>query len=150
ELSELGCSLSRISLIKIKVGSKARNVPKKSAAKRGRSMSTVTQRLGWLAVLATVGIAGASADDEIQVYNAEIADVGKWTAQHHLNYALQGRKEPEFPGGLIPNHTLNGTGEYAYGVTDWFEFGMYTPYALDKDGFHTNAGKLRTLFVTPD
>jgi opacity protein-like surface antigen len=99
----------------------------------------------WLAA----GVA-ARADDEIQVYTGEIADVGKWTAQHHLNYAIKGRKEPDFPGGLIPNHTLNGTGEYAYGVTDWFEFGMYTPYALDKDGFHTNAGKLRTLFVTPD
>ena len=39
----------------------------------------------------------ARADDEIQVYTGEIADVGKWTAQHHLNYAIQGRKEPDFP-----------------------------------------------------
>jgi opacity protein-like surface antigen len=114
-------------------------------------MGVVRQRSGWMAVAVTLGFAtGAHADDEIQVYNGEIADVGKWTGQHHLNYAIKGRKEPEFPGGLIPNHTLNGTGEYAYGVTDWFEFGFYTPYAFDKDGFHTNAGKLRTLWVTPD
>ena len=92
----------------------------------------------------------ARADDEIQVYNGEIAEVGQWTAQHHFNYAIQGRKEPEFPGGLIPNHTLNATPEYAYGVTDWFEAGFYVPWAIDKDGYHSNAMKLRTLFVTPD
>jgi opacity protein-like surface antigen len=94
--------------------------------------------------------ATARADDEIQVYNGEIADVGKWTGQHHINYAINGRKEPEFPGGLIPNHTTNATFEYAYGVTDWFEFGFYTPYAFDKDGYHSNALKLRTLWATPN
>jgi opacity protein-like surface antigen len=104
-------------------------------------------------VLAVVWLAssvGARADDEVQVYNGEMADVGKWTGQHHINYAIKGRKEPEFPGGLIPNHTTNATFEYAYGVTDWFEFGFYTPYAFDKDGFHSNAGKLRTLWAVPD
>jgi hypothetical protein len=97
-----------------------------------------------------VGAFGAG-DDEIQVYNGEIVEVGKWTAQHHLNYAIQGRKYPDFPGGLIPNHTLNGTPEFAYGVTDWFEAGFYVPWAIDKDGhYYSNAMKLRTLFVTPD
>jgi hypothetical protein len=114
-------------------------------------MWAVSQRCGWFAVAAALGLSGAArADDEIQVYTGEIVDVGKWSAQHHLNYAIQGRKVPDFPGGLIPNRTLNGTGEYAYGVTNWFEFGFYTPYAIDKDGFNSNAGKLRTLFVTPD
>ncbi len=92
----------------------------------------------------------ACADDEIQVYNAEITEVGKWTAQHHFNYAIQGRTEPDFPGGLVPNHTLNATPEFAYGVTPWFEAGFYVPWAIDKDGYHSNAAKLRTLFVTPD
>ena len=92
----------------------------------------------------------AHADDEIQVYNAEITEVGKWTAQHHFNYTIQGRTEPDFPGGLVPNHTLNATPEFAYGVTPWFEAGFYVPWAIDKDGYHSNAAKLRTLFVTPD
>jgi len=64
----------------------------------------------------------ARAVDEIHVYNAEIAKVGQWTFQLHNNYAFSGRKEPEFPGGLIPNHALNGTGEWAYGITDWWEW----------------------------
>jgi hypothetical protein len=105
---------------------------------------------GILAAVLLASTAAARADDEIQVYTGEIADIGKWTGQHHINYAIKGRKEPEFPGGLIPNHTTNATFEYAYGVTNWFEFGFYTPYAFDKDGFHSNAGKLRTLFATPD
>jgi opacity protein-like surface antigen len=114
-------------------------------------------RSGWrgslLAGTAVAMLAATNAargDDEIQVYNGEIADVGKWTGQHHFNYAIQGRREPDFPGGIVPNHTLNATPEFAYGVTPWFEAGFYVPWAVDKDGYQSNAMKLRTLFVTPD
>ena len=66
-------------------------------------MWAVSQRCGWIAVAAAIGLSAvARADDEIQVYTGEIVDVGKWSAQHHLNYAIQGRKVPDFPGGLIP------------------------------------------------
>jgi hypothetical protein len=92
----------------------------------------------------------AQAVDEIQVYNADIAKVGQWTAQLHLNYAFNGRKEPDFPGGLIPNHALNGTSEWAYGITEWWEMGFYTPFAVDQNGqLFSNALKVRQLFVTP-
>src|SRR5947207_7977846 len=76
----------------------------------------------------------ALASDEIQVYNAEIAEVGQWTFEQHLNYILQGRTRPEFPGGLIPNHSLNGTPELAYGVTEGWELGFYAPFAVDSRG----------------
>jgi hypothetical protein len=93
----------------------------------------------------------ASAVDEIQLYNAEIAEVGQWTIQHHFNYAFSGRKEPDFPGGLVANHALNATPEFAYGLTDWFELGWYVPWAVDENGrFLSNAFKFRTLFVTPN
>jgi hypothetical protein len=101
-------------------------------------------------VLVTTAIS-ARAVDEIQVYNAEIAKVGQWTFQLHLNYAFDGRKEPDFPGGLIPHHALNGTGEWAYGITDWWEMGFYTPFAVDQNGTpYSNAVKIRQLFVTPN
>jgi hypothetical protein len=87
----------------------------------------------------------------IQVYNAEIANVGQWTPQQHLNYAIDGRKAPDFPGGIIPNHALNGTPELAYGIADWWEMGFYAPFAVDQTGtFYSNAAKLRELFVTPN
>jgi hypothetical protein len=93
----------------------------------------------------------AYAVDEIQLYNAEIADVGQFTVQHHFNYAISGRKEPDFPGGLTPNHALNATPEFAWGITEWFELGLYIPWAIDAEGrFLSNAAKLRTLFVTPN
>ena len=92
----------------------------------------------------------AHAADEIQVYNAEIADVGQFTIQHHFNYAFSGLKDPPFPGGLVPNHALNGTPEIAYGVTDWFELGLYIPWAVNEDRqFLSNAFKLRTLSQSP-
>jgi opacity protein-like surface antigen len=120
-------------------------------ASRGAGMSgRRLSGLGTTIALLLAGTGGLRADDEIQVYNGEIADVGRWTGQHHFNYALVGRKQPEFPGGLVPNHTLNATPEFAYGVTDWFEAGFYVPWAIDKDGYHSNAMKLRTLFVTPN
>jgi hypothetical protein len=91
------------------------------------------------------------AADEIQLYNAEIAEVGQFTVQQHLNYAFVGRKEPDFPGGFAPNHALNGTPEFAWGITNWFELGMYIPWAVDGEGrFLSNGVKFRTLFVTPD
>ena len=93
----------------------------------------------------------AHAVDEIQVYNGEIAKVGEWTVQQHLNYAINGLKEPDFPGAMIRHHALNGTPEFAYGLTPWWEFGFYVPWAVDKDGhFHSDAGKIRSLFVTPE
>jgi hypothetical protein len=94
---------------------------------------------------------GAQATDEIQVYNAEIAEIGQWTIQQHLNYTFIGRTQPDFPGGLIPNHSLNGTPELAYGITDWWELGFYAPFAVNSGGqFLSDGAKIRNLFVVPN
>ena len=92
----------------------------------------------------------ARAADEIQVYNAGIAAVGQFTIQQHLNYTALGLKDPPFPGGLVSNHAINGTPEFAYGVTDWWEVGLYLPFAIQDQQFLSNAFKLRTLFVAPN
>jgi hypothetical protein len=92
----------------------------------------------------------AKATDEIQVYNAAIAAVGQFTIQQHLNYTPTGLKEPPFPGGLVSNHAVNGTPEFAYGVTDWWEVGLYLPFAIQDQQLLSNAFKLRTLFVSPN
>jgi len=72
--------------------------------------------------------------DEIEVYNAEIAEVGQWTYEQHFNYAWRGQTQPEFPGGFTSNHSLQGTPEFAYGITDWWEGGFYLPFAVDGEG----------------
>jgi len=109
------------------------------------------RRIPAAAILLVASAVSAHAVDEIQVYNAEIAKVGQWTFQLHSNYAFMGRKEPDFPGGLVPNHALNGTGEWAYGITDWWEMGFYTPFAVDENLTpYSNAAKIRQLFVIPN
>ncbi|MBV8918701.1 MAG: hypothetical protein JOZ76_11465, partial [Bradyrhizobium sp.] len=87
----------------------------------------------------------ARAADEIQVYNAGIAAVGQFTFQQHLNYSPLGVKEPPLPGGLISNGAINGTPEFAYGVTDWWEVGLYLPFSIKDQKFYSDAFKLRTL-----
>src|SRR5579864_5178214 len=99
---------------------------------------------------AACGLARAQTD-EIQVYNAEIAAPGVFNLTLHDNYTPNGRTAPEFPGGIIPNHALNGVSEWAYGVTNWFEAGLYLPlYSISMDrGPTINGGKVRLLFAVP-
>ena len=88
--------------------------------------------------------------DEIQVYNAEINRPRQFSLQLHGNYVWGGSTEPDFPGGLVPDETLNGTPELGYGLTDWWEVGAYLPYAIASGGdFEWGGAKLRTLFVSP-
>lgn len=111
----------------------------------------------WLLACAALLCAALSAParaqtDEIQVYNAEIAAPGVFNLTLHNNYTPDGRMQAAFPGGIVPDHTLNGTAEWAYGVAPWFEAGLYLPlYSYSGNGSLTyNGFKLRTLFVLPD
>jgi hypothetical protein len=90
--------------------------------------------------------------DEIQVYNAEIAAPGIFNLTWHNNYTPSGLTVADFRGGIVPNHALNGVAEWAYGVTDWFEAGLYFPlYSLSGSGSLTyNGFKVRTLIVERD
>ena len=90
--------------------------------------------------------------DEIQVYDAAIADPGQLTLTLHANYTPAGRTSPDFAGGVVTNRTLNGVTEWAYGMTDWWELGAYAPFVLTLDGSGRAAidgAKLRSLFVSP-
>jgi hypothetical protein len=98
-----------------------------------------------------LALAADQVHDEIQVYNAEIAEVGQWTYQQHLNYAPVGQTQPEVPGGFSSNRSLQGTPEFAYGITDWWEAGFYLPFAVTGSGqLLSDGAKLRSLFVVPD
>ena len=104
-----------------------------------------------LILIATPAAAFAQTD-EIQVYDAEIAPKGVFNLMVHTNFIVIGRRFPDFPGGIIPNHSVNGASEWAYGIADWFEQGLYLPvYSLYSHGRGTtlNAFKLRELFVRP-
>ena len=104
-----------------------------------------------LALLSRAASAADQVHDEIQVYNADIADIGQWTVEQHLNYAAVGQTQPEVRGGFSSNHSLQGTPEFAYGVADWWELGFYIPFAVGSSGqLLSDGGKIRNLFVVPD
>jgi hypothetical protein len=104
-----------------------------------------------LAHAAAPAIAQAQTD-EIQVYDAEIADQGKFNLMVHTNFTPMGRKTADFAGGIIPNNSVNGAVEWAYGVTPWMEQGLYFPvytaYSQGRGG-SLNGFKIRELFVRP-
>jgi hypothetical protein len=73
--------------------------------RRGRGLAVAAVSF----VAALVGTSPAHAVDEIQVYTAEINEVGQFSVQQHLNYTIKGLTDPAYPGALIDNHALNGT-----------------------------------------
>jgi hypothetical protein len=103
--------------------------------------------VAWIAAPA----AALAQTDEIQVYDAAIAGVGKFNGTLHGNFTPKGLKTPAFPGAITPDKSLNGAAEWAWGVTNWFEAGLYLPlYSVDDFlGAKINGGKIRLLFASP-
>ena len=103
-----------------------------------------------LALLAVPTMAAAQAD-EIQVYDGGLAAKGTVNLTWHNNFIAKGLASPAFPGGVAPNRSFNGVTEWALGVTNWFEAGLYLPlYSRDHtEGWGINGVKLRALFAVP-
>jgi hypothetical protein len=104
------------------------------------------------ALLAALAATARAQTDEIQVYDASIAARGVFNLTWHNNYVADGIRGPAFPGGVAADRSFNGVPEWAYGVTRWFEAGLYMPlYSHDQTlGWGLNGFKLRALFVVPD
>src|SRR5471030_1041085 len=109
----------------------------------------------WMAVmvfglLAMPAMAPAQTD-EIQVYDGGLAPVGTFNLTLHNNFTPKGLTMPAFPGAVVADKSFNGVPEWALGVTNWFEAGLYLPlYSRDKNtGFGVDGVKLRALFAVP-
>ncbi len=113
-------------------------------------MKTLVSLLALSLVVALPGRALAQTD-EIQVYTGELAPKGVFNLTLHTNFTPNGIKTPAFDGAVTANHSLNGVPEWAYGVTSWFEAGLYLPlYSVDRaTGFGVDGFKLRSLFAVP-
>ena len=103
--------------------------------------------LAWIALPSN----GLAQGDEIQVYDGGLADVGQFNLTWHNNFTPKGLKTPSFPGAVTSDKSFNGVTEWAWGVTKWFEAGLYLPlYSIDKDlGAKIDGFKIRTLFASP-
>ena len=111
---------------------------------------TLVRRL--IAIALLIGSTSVAAQtDEIQVYDGTLAEPGVFNLTLHNNYALRGVTAPAFPGALVSNHTLSGVSEWAWGINEWFEAGLYLPlYSISRsDGVTLNGAKGRALFAVP-
>jgi hypothetical protein len=103
-------------------------------------------------VMVVAPLAARAQTDEIQVYDASIMPPGKTNVMVHSNFTPIGRKSADFPGGIIPDDSVNGAVEWAFGVKPWFEQGLYLPvytaYSKNRGG-SIDGFKLRELFVRP-
>ena len=109
-------------------------------------------RSWWMALMFVAApVTSFAQTDEIQVYDAAIANRGKLNLMIHSNFTPDGLKTPAFPGGIESNKAFVGVAEWAYGVADWFEQGLYLPlYSYSQnDGMTYNGFKVRELFVKP-
>jgi hypothetical protein len=108
--------------------------------------------LALLLLLGSAASALATPTDEIQVYTSDIEPEGVFGMTWHNNYTFDGLKTPDFPGALIDHHAYSSVVEWAYGVTPWFEAGLYLPLFANSQtqGWTYNGFKLRALFVKPD
>jgi len=78
------------------------------------------------AAVVVPGVARAQSD-EIQVYDGGLARTGVFNLTWHNNFTPDGARTPEFPGAITSNKSWNGVPEWAYGVNNWFEAGLYMP-----------------------
>jgi hypothetical protein len=116
--------------------------------------SKLARNFTWLALgvfSAFVGRTVRAQTDEIQVYTGEIEAPGQFNLTVHANYTPRGRTIPGFTGGIVPQGSLNGAFEWAYGVSNWFEAGTYLPvFTVTRSGkLLLDGAKLRALFAVP-
>jgi hypothetical protein len=105
-----------------------------------------------LPVIASAQTDGNRVTDEIQVYDGHLAPPGIFNLTWHQNFTPIGSTTPGFPEGLVSNHAYVGVPEWARGVTEWFELGLYMPlYSFTTNhGSSLNGFKIRTLFAVPN
>ena len=127
------------------------------ARNRGRSVRLGRRSIIQIFLFLGIVLIGApravfAQTDEIQVYDAAIAEPGVFNLMLHTNFTPIGLKDPAYPGAIISDHSFNSVPEWAYGVTPWFEQGLYLPvYSISKGrGSTLDSFKLRELFVRPN
>jgi len=114
-----------------------------------RAHKSIAPALATMGVL--IGGAAFGADEEIQVYMDEIGKPGEFGVDVHTNYVASGDLVTDYPGNQPSLHRLRITPEFAYGLTDSLELGLYLPLAtLDRDGQLDLGGiKFRLKYVAP-
>ena len=109
------------------------------------------RKLLWILFVIAIAKTSFAQTDEIQVYDAAVADRGKINLMIHSNFTPTGLNTLAFPGAIQSDKAFVGVAEWAVGLTDWFEQGLYLPlYSRSQNLEATyNGFKIRELFVRP-
>ncbi len=91
--------------------------PSAAVTSMGSTLNSAPARCLLALAMASSGSVLAQTD-EIQVYDAGIAPVGVFALTWHNNFTTSGARAPENPGGVVPNHSLNGVTELLR-TTSW-------------------------------
>jgi hypothetical protein len=125
---------------------RSRDVPVAKAVLHRSRTGSIRAVLYGLMLIPT--IAGAALSDEIQVYTDDINAPGEFGLELHINTTPKGRRVPDYPGEVVPNHGLRITPEFSYGLTDTWEAGFYVPTNREASGSFSIAGaKLRLKWL---
>src|SRR5258706_191888 len=66
----------------------------------------------------------------------------------HLNSTPSGRRTPDYPGDVPPNHGIRITPEFSWGLGNDFDWGLYLPTATDSERkYHLGGAKLRVKWL---
>lgn len=117
-------------------------------------MKTCRPVITALCVLSSLVLAptlAKAAPEEIQVYMDELGPKGGYGLDVHMNYTADGRKAPTYGGEMASDNRWRITPEWAYGLTDNVELGLYLPLAtIDNSGKLELGGvKGRIKYIAP-
>ena len=101
-----------------------------------------------LVLLAVSAGAARAADEEIQVYQDEMNKKGKFGLDVHVNYVAENTAPLDYPGQQSPVYRTRVTPEWAYGLTDHVELGLYLPLTtIEHSRFNVLGEKARIKYI---
>jgi hypothetical protein len=91
-----------------------------------------------------------AAPEEIQVYLNDVNAPREFGLEMHVNYVVDGPRTAAYAGQLPPNHVLQVTPEFSYGIAKNWDAGLYLLSTLGPGGnFDANGAKLRLKYIAP-
>lgn len=101
------------------------------------------------AACSLISLDAIAAPDEIQVYTDEMNEPGEYGVELHINYVVEGAKEPAYEGESPSHHMLQLTPEFSYGIDKNWEAGLYLPVAREEGGsWYGNGLRLRMKYMS--
>ena len=91
-----------------------------------------------------------AAPEEIQVYLDDVNEPRELGLEMHVNYVVDGPRQPAYAGQMPSHHVLQVTPEFSYGLAKNWDAGLYLLSAMGPDGnLYGNGAKLRLKYIAP-